>query len=103
MNWGFSKVGIWFNFVFIILMIISVLSFIAVRMEVLIIQNNLTSLSREMVHNGYPAIQHFQADGRYHRFAINGYKNQPGYYAIEQKTSGLSAVYGDFVSNKKYF
>jgi putative DNA primase/helicase len=72
-------------------------------MEVLIIQNNLTSLSREMVHNGYPAIQHFQADGRYHRFAINGYKNQPGYYAIEQKTSGLSAVYGDFVSNKKYF
>lgn len=66
-------------------------------------KKNLPNLSHEMVKNGYPVIQEYQVDGQYYRFAINGYKNPPGYYAIEQKTSGLSAVYGDFVSNKKYF
>ena len=65
-------------------------------------QKNLVNLSHEMVDNGYPAIQDFQIDGDYHRFAINGHKGQPGYYSIRKSASGLSAVYGDFVSRKQH-
>ena len=65
-------------------------------------QKKLRSLSHEMAKKGYPATQDFQDDGRYHLFELNGNIKRPGYYKIELTSSGLSAVYGDFVTDNVY-
>ena len=63
---------------------------------------SLELFQQEMLANGYPAISDLQADGEYHRFAIDGHKGQPGYYLIRQSVIGLSAVFGDFVSRNRF-
>ena len=67
-------------------------------------QKKLPKLTREMVKNGYPAIQDFKIDGhgRYHLFGLIGNENKPGFYSIELTASGLSADYGDSVSGNHY-
>jgi hypothetical protein len=57
-------------------------------------QKKLPKLTREMVKNGYPAIQDFQVDGHghYHLFGLIGNKNKPGYYSVHLTASGLVAV-----------
>jgi len=63
---------------------------------------NLNNLSREMTTNGYPN-QELRSDGKYHRFPLlKGGKGVPGYYLLKKTASGYWAVYGDFVSNRKY-
>ena len=62
----------------------------------------LTNLSQEMAVNGYP-IQDLQPDGEYHRFPLSGGGNgSPGYYLLQETAAGYRAVYGDFVSGRKY-
>ena len=62
---------------------------------------DLTKLSEEMLQQGYLA-ENLSTDEGHHRFSIDGHKGQPGYYCIRKTVSGLSAVYGDFISGKKY-
>jgi len=65
--------------------------------------SSLELLQQEMLEKGYPTISDLQADGEYHRFVLPSHeKGEPGYYMIRQSASGLSAVYGDFVSGRKY-
>jgi putative DNA primase/helicase len=63
---------------------------------------SLEFLQQKMLAEHYPAIPNLQADGEYHRFEIDGHKNKPGYCLVHQSATGLSAVYGDFVSGNKY-
>jgi hypothetical protein len=63
----------------------------------------LTNLSQEMAANGYTA-QDLQPDGKYHRFPLSGGgKGSPGYYLLQKTATGYRAVYGDFVSGRRYF
>ena len=62
---------------------------------------DLNKLKEAMLEHGY-TVQNLISDGEYQRFAIQGRKGQPGYYLIRQSVSGLSAVYGDFISGNKH-
>ena len=62
---------------------------------------DLNSLHEAMLLNGY-TVENLIPDGEYQRFEVDGHKGQPGYYCIRKSASGLSAVYGDFVSGNKF-
>jgi hypothetical protein len=62
---------------------------------------DLSKLSEAMLQDGY-TVQDLTPDDQYQRFEIQGHKGRPGYYLVRQSVSGLTAVYGDFVSGQKH-
>ena len=61
----------------------------------------LNQLKKAMLEHGYQ-VENLKFDGEYQRFAIQGHTDQPGFCLIRQSASGLSAVYGDFISGQKH-